>query len=148
MKSGLDAPSVALAVLLVLAAGCSALRGATPEVPALVLLQRSPWDAEIRRPLAKLGFKVVDADDPAAAGVRYGLAVSFGPRIDYCVVNEHEKLARVTYELTELASRQMVTRVQKPGWTGPCIIRWPTVFDELAEELAAAWPDGVGLAGR
>jgi hypothetical protein len=148
MKSGLDAPLVALAVLLVLAPGCSALRGATPEAPTLVLLQRSPWDVEIRRPLAKLGFKVVDKDDPAAAGARYGLAVSVGPRIDYCVVNEHEKVARVTYELTEVASRTVLASLHKPGWTGPCIIRWPTVFDELAEELAAAWPIAVGRAGR
>lgn len=60
------------------------------------------------------------------------------------MVNEHEELARVTYELTELASRQVVTRVQKPGWTGPCIIRWPTVFDELAEELTAPGPTPSG----
>lgn len=145
MKTVVDAlTAAALAGALLLAPGCSALLAPKREAPTLVLQQRSGWDAQVQRSLAKLGFKVVEKDDPAAADARYGLAVSFGPRLDYCLANEHEKYARVTYEVSDVKTRTVIASAQKPGWTGPCIIRWPTVFDELAEELAAVWESAIG----
>jgi hypothetical protein len=56
-------------------------------------------------------------------------------------VREHHSLTPVWRERRQ---RSGPPAAQKPGWTGPCIIRWPTVFDELAEELAAVWESAIG----
>jgi hypothetical protein len=56
-------------------------------------------------------------------------------------MGEHHSLTPVWRERRQ---RSGPPAAQKPGWTGPCIIRWPTVFDELAEELAAVWESAIG----
>jgi hypothetical protein len=103
-----------------------------------VLLTPTPWDAKIIRYLRDAGFAVTPKDKPVP-GARYGLTVTAGQRLDYCVLNTSEKFARVTYEVTDLETKAVVLTATRAGWTGPCFVQWTEVFDELAEVIRAEW---------
>jgi hypothetical protein len=123
---------------LVLLAGCATgdQAGQDERDRTLVLLGHSDWDGKIADALTKQGLKVAEREDPTAPPARYELTVSFGARVDYCVLNESEKYSSVTYEVREFETKAVVATVRAAGWTGPCLVHWTEVFDELAEKLA------------
>jgi hypothetical protein len=139
-----------LLLLVALALGLSAFGGCAKDPKALereqaerasrqwVLLTESKWDEKIIRSLTNAGFDVRPKGD-ADPAARYGLSVAFGRQIDYCVVNDSLKLAAVTYEVTVPETKQIVASAKAAGWTGSCIVQWPTVFEELADVMQTTW---------
>ena len=123
---------------LVLLAGCATgdQAGQDERDRTLVLLDHSDWDGKIADALTRQGLKVAEREDRTAPPARYELSVRFGARVDYCVLNDSEKYSSVTYEASELETRAVVATVRAAGWTGPCLVNWTEVFDELAEKLA------------
>jgi hypothetical protein len=103
-----------------------------------VLLTPTRWDAKIIKYLRDAGFVVTPKDGPAT-GARYGLTVTPGERIDYCVLNDSEKLASIKYEISDLKTNEVVLTQVRGGWTGPCFVQWTEVFDELAEAIGSDW---------
>ena len=123
---------------LVLLAGCATgdQAGQDERDRTLVLVGHSDWDGKIADALTKQGLKVAEREDPTAPPARYELTVHFGVRVDYCVLNDSEKYSSVSYEVRELETKAVVATVRAAGWTGPCLVHWTEVFDELAEKLA------------
>jgi hypothetical protein len=123
---------------LVLLAGCATgdQAGQDERDRTLVLVGHSDWDGKIADALTKQGLKVAEREDPTAPPARYELTVHFGVRVDYCVLNDSEKYSSVSYEVRELETKAVVATVRATGWTGPCLVHWTEVFDELAEKLA------------
>ena len=129
---------VGVVALVVLLAGCATgeQAGRDERDRTLVLLSHSDWDDKIADALTKQGLKVAEREGPPASPARYELTVRFGTRLDYCVLNDSEKYSSVTYEVRELETKAVVATVRAAGWTGPCLVHWTEVFDELAEKLA------------
>lgn len=120
-----------------LVGGCAtgAQPGPSQKERALVLLTQSPFDEKIRSTLSRRGFTVLDRAPAVRADARYGLSARFGPVVDSCVFNNSEKYAYVVYEVSDLETRSAVATVKEAGWTGPCLVHWPEVFDDLADQL-------------
>jgi hypothetical protein len=143
---GGPARGVGLALLALLAAfpGCAkdpdqlAREQAERAERTWVILTPTRWDAKIIKYLRDAGFVVTPKDRPAP-DARYGLTVTAGTRLDYCVLNDSEKLANVTYEISDLQTKDVVLTERRTGWTGPCFVQWTEVFDELAEAVRAGW---------
>jgi hypothetical protein len=123
---------------LLLLAGCATgdRAGQDERDRTLVLVGHSDWDGKIADALTKQGLKVAEGEGPTAPPARYELTVRFGARVDYCVLNDSEKYSFVSYEVRELETKAVVATVRATGWTGPCLVHWTEVFDELAEKLA------------
>ncbi len=136
--------TLALLVLFSTLAGCAtdpeqlAQERAERVERTWVLLTPTQWDAKIVPSLREAGFAVTPKNEPSP-DARYGLTVTVGERVDYCLLNDSDKLARVTYEVTDLQTKKVVLTETRSGWTGPCFVQWTEVFDELAEAIRSDW---------
>jgi len=160
MRDKLFATVTVLTVIFV--AGCaSGLRVTGAEKAAglhsaekrLVLLSGSEWDPEIREAFSRHGFtvtrfvapRVIERDvSPTTrerfhqADARYGITVYAGRPVDWCIINDGVKLGRVTFELTDIRTNEVVFTISKGGWTKGCPFS-TSVFDELVDEFVGVW---------
>ena len=152
-----------LTLALVLALGCASgfvSKEITPfdfsSTPKeLVLLSGSAYDPEIRMALASQGFKVKklssvhEIEEEARSGekrsyskaeARIGMTIYLGGILDVCIGNASiVKFSKVTWELSDLETNQVLLYLSNGGWTSQCGIHRNTLWEPLAEALAAKW---------
>lgn len=120
----------------------------------LVVLTNTRHMPDIRRALAKKGFKVkkfssvrkiertlsdTEKETFRQAEGRYGLDVYLGERVDYCIINDAIKYGRVTFEITDLRTNDVLLVVESGGWTKTCAYHPGDLWPDLAQGLADAW---------
>ena len=139
--------------------GCAApltvdkLQDFTPSSKTIVLLESTKFDLEIRKALAKQGFKTMKfstvnrvvsegkegeiARLHNEAEARYGLAF-YWEFLDRCVVNASKKI-NGTFEITDLKTNEVLLIIEQGGWSGDCAFHEGTLFNDLAKSLRESW---------
>ncbi|MBJ7550760.1 hypothetical protein [Marinomonas ostreistagni] len=123
------------------------------EDKTISLMNDTRWNIQIRRALLKEGFNVKRFSTVKELSVvteqyketynlaeaTYGLTVSPGPVVDWCLGGSAEKFSKFSLELTDLRTNQPVLFVEQGGWTDTCLGMFGNLFPDLAKAINENW---------